>query len=131
MRIFKIIIFLSLAANVNFVQANGSGNELINDCQLFVDFMDSKQETFKADEYVKLGRCIGISRAVRATMQILISNDNSPLKICWPKDGTDGQTARIIVKYLKENPEKLHQDGIQLAMSSLNIAFACPGQFSK
>jgi hypothetical protein len=40
--------------------------------------------------------------------------------ICLPKDGlAGGQAARVIVKWLKENPEKLHENGRVLIYAAL------------
>jgi hypothetical protein len=45
---------------------------------------------------------------------------------CVPKEGVSNiQAARIVVKYLKENPEKQHDLGITLAIQALSKAFPC------
>jgi hypothetical protein len=48
-------------------------------------------------------------------------------KFCPPKEGfTTGQAVRIVVKYLKANPEVLHKGAGGLVSVAIGEAFACP-----
>lgn len=38
---------------------------------------------------------------------------------------TGGQVARVIVKYLKDHPERLHENETFLAIQALQAAFPC------
>ena len=119
-----LIILFALLVTVQAVHADG--RELLDSCQALVNQMDTGHTPASADNYFKVGNCIGFVRGVRSTMQVLLSDEKNPLlKICWPKGGTDDQAARIIVKYLKANPEKLHEDQTSLAMLALGLAFPC------
>ena len=46
---------------------------------------------------------------------------------CPPKDGVSGQQAELIVeKYLKDNPDKLHENASLLAYVALMKEYHCP-----
>jgi hypothetical protein len=49
--------------------------------------------------------------------------------ICLPKEKpqTVGQLARIVVKYLEDNPKQLHEPAASLATVALSKAFPCKG----
>jgi Rap1a immunity proteins len=48
-------------------------------------------------------------------------------KYCPPKEGLDATQARLIIeKYLRNNPEKLHQHAGFVAAEALFKAFPCP-----
>jgi len=44
---------------------------------------------------------------------------------CIPEKATHGQTAKVVSKYLKNHPEKLHETAIGLVYLALNGAFPC------
>ena len=43
--------------------------------------------------------------------------------ICFPKDTNVRQWTAIVKKYLEDHPEELHQQGIDLVLFSLAVAF--------
>jgi len=45
--------------------------------------------------------------------------------LCIPDNVTLGQTAKIVSKFLEENPEHLHQPAQSLVYAALYIAFPC------
>ena len=51
--------------------------------------------------------------------------ENVAMHICFPEDGSVklGQSARIVVKWLKENPDKLHWRGETVVLLALRQAF--------
>ena len=45
---------------------------------------------------------------------------------CTPEQGvTNGEAARIVLKYLKDNPQKLDQNEVELAIQAFREAFPC------
>lgn len=70
--------------------------------------------------------CIGyVSGFLEANA--LLTTENAAVKaICTPENGiTNDQAIRIFVKYLRENPEYLHQSGRMSLYVSLAKAFPC------
>lgn len=51
---------------------------------------------------------------------------NQPSIICAPKGFTMGQGSKIIAKYLRDHPERLHEDFDILVASALIAAYRCP-----
>ena len=47
---------------------------------------------------------------------------------CVPKEATEEQFARIILKYSDNHPEKLHLSAVVLVIEALTSAFPCAGQ---
>jgi hypothetical protein len=45
--------------------------------------------------------------------------------ICFPDGSTIGQYARVLVKFLKDHPERLHEDESVLVLAGLGQAFPC------
>jgi hypothetical protein len=46
--------------------------------------------------------------------------------VCAPDGVTIGQTVRVVVKYLHDHPERLHESRLALTLDSLKAAFPCP-----
>ncbi|MNR35888.1 hypothetical protein D3C85_1537620 [compost metagenome] len=104
--------------------AMADGNKLLDYCQAAIRFNDTKQ----ADDEVSIGYCLGLMQGVRSL--IMYTNTGIPIEnqTCLPLSGiSNGQTARVVVKYLKENPEQLHQDEGILTLLALRHAFPCKG----
>jgi anti-sigma regulatory factor (Ser/Thr protein kinase) len=48
------------------------------------------------------------------------------LQFCVPDSGIPViQAMRVVVKYLKEHPEQLHEDGMGLTVAALKDSFPC------
>jgi hypothetical protein len=56
-------------------------------------------------------------------MRVLL---NKKALFCTPESGiTNDQAARVVVKYLREHPERLHEKESLLAMAAFAEAFPC------
>ena len=75
---------------------------------------------------IEAGICLGIVNGVRSTMQIYESELKPERRLCWPAEGvTVGQGVLIVNKYLKDHPEKLHEDETVLIIKAFRLAFQC------
>lgn len=66
-------------------------------------------------------------QGVRNTMQYLdgVLETNSRV-VCWPEKGiVNGQAVRIVMAYLRNNPDKLHEDEVILTMLAFKSAYPC------
>jgi len=63
----------------------------------------------------RAGYCIGIVTGV---------SDESP-QHCSPEDAIVAQSIRVVLKFLQDHPEKLHQRRTWLAAEALRKAFRC------
>lgn len=97
------------------------GNELMSKC-LDAQQVADNQKDLNYSTAVNTGFCIGFSQGVQNTLQFFPKEAG----ICFPKDGISaGQSMRIILKYLKENPAQLHQKDTVLAVIAFKKAYPC------
>ena len=100
----------------------GDGNQLLSTCQVVIKFIDGDKNVDPFD----VGYCTGIVEGVEGALFIL--NDSLPARMqtCYPTAGiNNGQKARIVVKFLLENPNKLQMPAAGLAMLAYKAAYPC------
>lgn len=98
-----------------------TGTELLNQCKDAVNFMDNRGPT-----NFKVGQCLGyLNGLTEATNYNRKDNIRNVPYFCLPNDVTIGQEVMIVVKYLENNPEKLHEPSFSLVMKALKDAFPC------
>lgn len=72
------------------------------------------------------GQCMGAMQMLQTLGNIQFQGENKPaLALCVPTEVRSSQYARIVLKYLQDHPEALHQDGNYLAYLAINSAFPC------
>jgi hypothetical protein len=128
MSIKKIITGLLLSLLLNIEAVNADGNELLANCQLVINGMDSGKPSQDSLSNFKSGQCIGVSLGARTTMHMYQTElkDGSLLHACFPAGGiNNGQAVRIITSYLKKNPDKLHMNAVPLAVLAFLYAYPC------
>ena len=93
------------------------GNDLLKWCQ------DVNSDNPATKYGFSSGYCIG----TMSTVNTLVNYINSGLSVemCPPPEITNGQMARIVVKYLQQNPEVLHLEATSLTVSALRTAYPC------
>lgn len=97
------------------------GNELMSKC-LDAQQVADNQKDLTYSSAVNTGFCIGFSQGVQNTLQFFPKEAG----ICFPKDGiAAGQSMRIILKYLQDNPSQLHQKDTVLAVIAFKKAYPC------
>lgn len=94
-----------------------SGNELLEWCK------NVDNPTYQGS--FTNGFCLGTMQTVRELMLGL--NDALPagVRLCVPTQVTNGQAAKITVKYMQENPEVLHRSGVTLTLMAMQHAYPC------
>jgi hypothetical protein len=65
------------------------------------------------------GLCVGAISTITFFSTIL------PTKSCMPDGVTTGQAIRVYVRFLEQNPARLHEDFRTLAMESFRAAWPC------
>jgi len=135
-------IFTPLSAQER-LQFPKDGNGLLDYCGNFVDLEDSKLSA-AADE-IKVGWCIGYVQASTAFIAHLKANlivaamagvklsgpeKSRPIvtnmaDACTPERASTLQLARVLVKWLRDHPERLHEQADFLALDALKSAFPC------
>jgi hypothetical protein len=90
--------------------SRSNGNDLLLTCTENSKRMDGMSHGDFASGY-----CLGFVEGVS-----LSSSD-----ICAPEDVTAGQGTRVVLKYLQDHPEQLHEGSAILVRKALSIAFPC------
>lgn len=105
--------------------AIADGNELLADCQKALKNKDEGRSGSMGDGY-----CLGLINGVGSTMDALSPQlkPNPLLKktgeTCMPAL-SNGQSARIVTKYLQDHPASLHLGAAYLTMLALQDAYPC------
>jgi hypothetical protein len=105
------------------IELKNDGNELLEQCRIATD-----QNTIEnVDNALIMGYCLGKIQGIRQTLDIFSYNYNLPpeQKVCIPTNVTNGQAARIVVKFLEDNPDQLHLSQTVLAIQAFKTAFPC------
>jgi Rap1a immunity proteins len=84
-----------------------SGNSLLEGCQAAVNEASSRQ--------FQQGYCLGV---------IFTVGEMSP-NVCPGNEVTALQSLRVVVKYMENHPESLHESFRALAIRALSAAFPC------
>jgi hypothetical protein len=100
------------------------GNVLIEECESAVRKLDNV--SMPSDSDLNSGVCFGTVQGVGAMMVYLNSELSGDYKACFPTGGvSNAQGARVVLKYLRDNPANLHKDGPFLVVLALHKAFPC------
>lgn len=101
--------------------AMADGNALLTQCQQFIKAADGEKDFDRG----QAGMCVGFVEGVLSTTAFFGENLDNDAKLCIPKTATNGQLARVVVKYLEDNPAKLNQGKTGLVWLSMKDAYPC------
>ena len=107
------------------------GNKLLRACTQAIRFTDSPEtlaQAFRQPEQVmEAGYCLGLLRGV-ANMNMVwqMYTKDASMFFCLPPESIVNQWMRIVVRYLQQHPEKLHEEDIGLVSLAFTSAFPCP-----
>jgi hypothetical protein len=103
--------------------AIADGSELLEQCQELETVMDTRQ----MQNPYNAGMCLGTVKGVRGAMVIQDGVLKNKARLaCFPPQGiSEGQAARVVLKYLRDHPESLHEDEVVLTMLAFRAAFPC------
>lgn len=125
----KILYTLSILL-LSCLPKNGycttSGSELLIYCNDAISIIDTKSRP-SLTEVKGLGMCFGLIEGVLNSVLGLESHLPQDRRICVQSESIKlQQLIRIFVKYVKDNPKYLHENGTILVYASLVNAFPCP-----
>ena len=133
-KIQVFILFMSLSAaipSVSFGEMH-NGNMLLDDCKQFLKYMDNKEDP--SVSMSSIGFCLGYIQGHMDFQQYLQKNFTSVLEHCVPGDVSVSQLAKVAVKYLESNPDKLQKPAIEIVRGAFAESFPCtesPAQSSR
>jgi len=121
MKLKITIIFIIIVANTAAKGEMNEGELLLDGCTKFIE------EKFMTDGG---GYCLGSTTVFFELWVTLQKTGRIKKVVCFPDGMTTGQGARVVVKYLEENPAKLHLSITGLIGSAFMEAFPCTEQKS-
>lgn len=96
-----------------------------------VAVLDGQRKGVDGPMAINFGKCVGrvqtSADTMELTQQYYLSRPNTKLDklICIPEGVTGHQQISIVMKYLDQNPEKLHEPESKLIFLALAGAFPC------
>ncbi len=118
--ILGVLTIISLALIATDTRAGWiNGNELYKKCTV----KESSELYFMDSSY-----CLGY---IMAVTEVYLSSGKFYKISCIPGEVDPGQLKDILVKYLRDHPEKRHLSGYALIMESQVAAFPCNKETSK
>ena len=117
----------SRAANIK------DGNDLLDACR----DADKGPDEMKTQDQLRrsmmcLGYITGVTDGIKVATQVNERVNGKPLNLgewggmfCIPDGVKVGQMLRVVVKYLRDHPEELHNDSAELVVAAFLTAFPC------
>ena len=104
MRTFTV---LSLLASFSCNSYGFTGNEMLKDCEGYQDY------------------CLGYVTGIVEATDTYVEWKKMESGFCIPAGVSRGQLESVAVKYLKDNPSKLHLNAASLVANALSHSFPC------
>jgi hypothetical protein len=126
LRVLLVIsLLLSCSCFAQDVRA-ADGNRLLEYCTSSVQFMDNGSFS-SGTQSEQATWCIGYVTGIMDALDLArrLSDAQDVKNYPCLAGTTSGQTTRVIVKYLRENPEKLQEPAASLSLTALQRAFPC------
>jgi hypothetical protein len=101
----------------------GDGNKLLSKCTSAVKLQDS--EALSPSEMRDAEWCLGYVSGIDDGIEMAFGTSNTARLYCIPEGVTSGQGVRVVVKWLRNHPDKLHNSARVLVVASLADAFPC------
>ena len=108
-RVLTLVVTLSISMGSS---AMSTGNDLLLACA-------------DEDNEYKFALCAAYIQGAEVGHRVTSMLNKQDSLYCLPEKATHGQTAKVVSKYLKNHPEKLHETAIGLVYIALRSAFPC------
>jgi hypothetical protein len=107
---------------------NGDGESLLRNCSVAIRVFDG--EKLSSAEMMDSSFCVGYLWGVHDmefTVQMLEERQKVAVMrhSCVPSNASTGRMARVVVKYLRDNPEHLTLPASVLVTDAIRTAFPC------
>ncbi len=129
MKVISLAFFLCISCSCFAAGDTNDGNYLLTTCTAALKMTDDGINTVSGGDQIKGTYCVGYISGIKdmlyAVVELSKSQGQTPT-VCMPEDGIgNGQALRIVVKFLKDHPEQLHNSGITLVLKSLQQSYPC------
>lgn len=125
----KCLALAALAVFASQAQAedgkdNNTGSALLKWCSAVERFGEGNKRG-GWEEDADFYHCIAYIDGVEDMWQWSLLAQGKSMPVCIPEGVTRGQAARIVVAYLRRNPEMLHLNGSLLVVGAYADAYPC------
>ena len=123
--ILLFVAFVAVAASGNIhAQSQEDGSHYLRVCSAAVKMSDGKELT--QEESLGALYCVSYISGFLDSMSLTAKFTKGKRTVCTPERGvSNDQAARLLVKYLRANPETLHESGRMSLYLALQKAFPC------
>jgi hypothetical protein len=121
----KFSLLVALFFFLAFSPAWADGNSLLVSCQKYEQFEQEKNKEIDLLSAMQIGTCMGTVNGVFKTIILVDSVMPQNIRICYPNGFSTEQHIRIVIKFLKDNPEQLHLNEAYLIRSAGLKAYPC------
>jgi hypothetical protein len=107
--------------------AQATGNDLLRECELAT----KPEPKMTTEDFAQSLHCLGYVSGVVDTFSLwrVASGDKhiqSPNLPCFPNGHLENlQMVRVVLKFMQDNPDKLHWGAPELILTALRNAFPC------
>ena len=104
------------------------GNDLLQKCSNVIRTFEAgiKESEITKTMLADANFCSGMMQGMTNTIIFFDAFQVTQSIVCLPEDGiSNGQAAKVVIKYLEEHPEQLHVADSGLAFLALMDAFPC------
>jgi hypothetical protein len=119
-----IQLYCCLALFVPQVALASSAQELLSGCRPIAK-ADVSGEGVRFQQTYQSGVCWGTFGAIQKVISHIDETRRPIYGVCAPSAGTLSQLVAVFVSYAERNPQRLHEDGFDIALESLQVAFPC------
>src|SRR3989304_2700449 len=126
--IYIVILLYGIVFTVPCFAEEGAlkGNDLLYICSQAQNVIEKGvTKDLSSSDALNFGLCLGFMDGIINTNQIYRFMLGGVALFCEPPEVTNKQAVRIVVKYLKDHPEELHNAQISAAITALAVAFPC------
>ena len=124
-RVTLVLLVVASLFIASPVLAGIDGSKLLDDCQEAIRFQENKNAP--SINFSSVNICTGYILGISDLHANFVSSVGcfDPPFFCKPPPADLEQLVKIVVKFLKENPQDLHFQGSVLTMAALKEAFPC------
>ncbi|VVP19612.1 hypothetical protein PS850_03807 [Pseudomonas fluorescens] len=120
LRVFGLAMLLG-GGQAFATEMGNDGNALITNCESLLRIVDARKD----DNSLGAGYCVGMMHGVRSAMRVTADMLPPSEKSCVPHGISNGQTIRVVLKWLKDNPTQLDLDAGLLTYRALKESYPC------
>lgn len=125
-QLFLLLCIMVLSVSSALAESDRpSGHNLLQDCTVFLNIVEDGSAD--RNDLGSAYRCASYIRGIADmnSAYAAVHADAIEPFFCAPQNVSTGQMVRVVVKYLNENPDSLHNDKFLETWRALSQAFPC------